>query len=254
MTRTTLRSIAALGCAVILNSTNVLAQDNNLARTYQVVPKAGLGAQFEAALRTHIQWRMDNGDPWGWGVSTMETGDDFGDYSIRSGGHSYADFDAYDAGFNSRGTLHWQATVAPLIESMTSTISARHEAISKPTPAGTQLALVTVTKFQLRPGREQAFNRLITQAMDLVRDELPGYWDWASPVSGGGPGPYMILVGLNTSWSDMQEPDPAFAAIMARKLGQNEFEQWTQDVGETYRGVEIWTQRLRPDLRVTPAN
>ena len=117
-----------------------------------------------------------------------------------------------------------------------------------------QLAFVTVTRFHLRPGREQQFQQLVSQAMEVLRDNLPGYWVWASPVSGGGAGPWTQLVGLYTSWADMAEGDPTFVSIMVGAMGQDGFETWMNNMNQTYRGIESWTQRLRPDLGVRAAN
>ncbi len=253
MSKSTLRSLALVVATSVGVSANATGQDN-LARTYSITPKAGMGAQFEAALREHAQWRTANNDPWTWSVSVAETGENLGTYGIRSGGHSWADFDAYDAGFGPQGLVHYNATVAPLVESTTSTISRIDEDLSQRPPDGFNLAFVTVTKFQLRPGRAVEFNQLVGQATEILKEDgFPGYWVWSSPVSGGGPGPHMNLVGLNSSWGDMAEADPSFEAVMMAKLGEEGFMEWVNNVGATYRGEESWTVRLRPDLSV-PSN
>lgn len=247
-----LRSLVVLVCMAVLGTTVVHAQNNNLSRAYHALPKAGMAAQFEAALSAHTQWRKDNGDPWTWLVTMYDTGEHFGTYSVFSGDHSWADFDVYDAGFGPRGRLHWQATVAPLIESMTSIITATNMAISKP-PTG-KVTIVTVTKFPLQPGQEQRFEQLISQAMDIVREDLPGSRVWRSPVSGGGPGPYWELISLKENWSGMQETDPSFAAVMIAKMGQDGFQDWMKEFRQTHGGVEVTTHRARPDLGATAAN
>lgn len=253
MSTSTLRSLALVVATSVGVSATASGQDN-LARTYNVTPKAGMGAQFETALREHAQWRTANNDPWTWSTSVAETGQNFGTYGIRSGGHSWADFDAYDAGFGPEGLVHYRATVAPLVESTTSTISRTDEDLSRLPPDGFNLAFVTITKFQLRPGRGDEFNQLVGQAMEILKEGgFPGYWVWSSPVSGGGPGPYINFVGLNSSWGDMADPDPSFEAVMMAKLGEEGFMEWTNNIGVTYRGVASWTLRLRPDLSV-PSN
>ena len=253
MSTSTLRSLALVVATSVGISATASGQDN-LARTYNVTPQAGMGAQFETALREHAQWRTANNDPWTWSVSVAETGENVGTYGIRSGGHSWADFDAYDAGFGPQGLVHWNSTVAPLVESITSTISRADEDLSRPPPDGFNLAFVTVTQFQLRPGREFQANQFIGQATEILKEGgFPDYWVWASPVSGGGPGPYMNLVGLHSSWEDMADPDPSFEAVMMAKLGEEGFMEWMSNFGATFRGVESWTLRLRPDLSV-PSN
>jgi len=253
MSTSTLRSLALLVATSVGVSATASGQDN-LARTYNVTPKAGMGAQFETALREHAQWRAANNDPWSWSVSVPETGENVGTYGIRSGGHSWADFDAYHAGFGPQGLVHWNATVAPLVELVASTIGRTNEDLGQLPPDGFDLAFVTITRFQLRPGRANEFNQLVGQAMEILKEGgFPGYWVWTSPVSGGGPGPYISVVGLNSSWEDMADPDPSFEAVMMAKLGEEGFMEWTNKFGATYRGVESWTRRLRPDLSV-PSN
>jgi hypothetical protein len=252
MTAKTFFSLAAaVAASVLVGSTAVAQADTNiLARTYTVKAKPGMSTQFEAALREHAQWRADNGDPWDWNVTMRETGEALGTYGIRSGGHSWADFDAYDAGFGPQGLVHWNATVAPLVESVSSAITTTDQELSNPPPAGTAYAFVTITKFHLRPGQEMEFNRLIAEATEIIRDKLPGYWVWSSPISGGGPGPYIDLVGFPEDWADMADPDPSFEAIMVQEMGQDGFLEWWTNLGQTYRGTDSYTLRRRPDMDV----
>jgi hypothetical protein len=208
-------------------------------------------AQFESALKAHVEWRAENGDPWSWGISTVEVGENVGDYSIRSAGHSWADFDTYDAGFAPGALVHWNATVAPLVESVGSTISTGQPSLAILPPDGTTLAFVSVTTFHLRPGREAQFTQAIEQATTILRENnFGGYAIWTVPVLGGGAGPRMSLVALHTSWADMAEPDPSFEAIMVEALGQDGFIEWADELGQTFRGTENFVLRLRPDLGV----
>ncbi len=73
---------------------------------------------------------------------------------------------------------------------------------------------------------------------------------WSSFVLGGGTGPVMRLVSFHASWADMADPDPSFEAIMMQALGQEGFMEWVNESGQTYRGIESYTLRRRPDLGV----
>ena len=48
----------------------------------------------------------------------------------------------------------------------------------------------------------------------------------------------------------MAEPDPGFEAIMMEELGEDGFMEWAEAVGGSYRSVENYTLRRRPDLDV----
>jgi hypothetical protein len=252
--RTTRYRAGALAAAILIGSSvSAFAQDNNLTRGYEVTAKAGMVAQLDAAIRQHAEWRKANSDPWIWTVYTPETGADLGVFVIRSGNHTWADFDAYDQGFGPEGLLHWNANVAPLIESTSSGISMALPDNNQPVPPGTQIAFVTVTTFHIRSGMELPFNELVTQAIGTLKEaHWPGYWLWASPVSGPERGPVMYLASLFENWAAMQEPDPSFEAVMLQAHGQDGFMEWATKIGETLRGTEAVTYRFRPDLSVLP--
>ena len=100
------------------------APAQTIAMTYTLTPKAGSGAGFETALKRHMEWRVDNGDPWVWEIYQVATGDDLGAYVARSPGHTWADIDAYEASdFQPAAEAHFGATVGPLMASESSTIS-----------------------------------------------------------------------------------------------------------------------------------
>ncbi len=239
-------AVTALVAALLV--TPAQAQET-IARSYSIVPKEGMAAQFEAAFKAHIQWRVENGDPWTWGVSTLETGEGLGEYSVRSGGHTWADLDAYDAEFGPQGLQHYTATVAPLVESVSSTITTVNEEISNRPPADRSLAFLAITTFHIRPDRQAQFNQALVTANQLLKDhDWPFYWVWAAPVSGGGMGPTMSVVVLHTSWADMQEPETPLMVVLAQAMGQSDFEEWQTLFGESIRGQETITRRLRPDL------
>ncbi len=239
-----------LATVSVLVATPLIAQDNNLARMYMVTPKDGMSAQFESALREHAKWRADNGDPWSWGTYAPETGDAIGSVVIRSSEHTWADFDEYDASFAMKGLVHWNATVAPLVESVASGIWAMDMENSSLPSDQMQPAVVNVTTFHLRPGREQQFGEMVSQASKILVKHGWTNFLWESPVSGGGPGPTTDLVSLHPNWADMQEPDPDFATIMIQELGQDGFAEWISKLGETWRGMQSMTLRYRPDLSV----
>lgn len=84
--------------------------------------KSGLAPQFEAAFQAHVQWRKEQGDPWQWTTYQLVNGERLGDYVIRSGNHSWADFDAYED-FLTQGSPHFYNAVGAYIDSVAGSIT-----------------------------------------------------------------------------------------------------------------------------------
>jgi hypothetical protein len=55
------------------------------------------------------------------------------------------------------------------------------------------------------------------------------------------------VVGLHDSWADMQDSDPPMMAVLAQAMGQGDFEDWLESLGQSIRGQEVVVRRLRPD-------
>ncbi len=118
------RPLAAAVLVIGLTLAPGQLQAQNIAQVWTVKPVAGSGAGFESALRDHIAWRKANGETWNWTTYQVVTGPNQGDYVIRSGDHTWADFDEYDAGFGPKGGLAFGAMVLPLTASASMTITA----------------------------------------------------------------------------------------------------------------------------------
>jgi len=241
-------TLAAAALVAVLLPAPTQAQQT-VARSYSFVPLDGMSAQFEAALKAHLEWRVENGDPWTWSVSTLEVGEGLGEYGLRTSGHTWADMESYDLDFSPKGLQHYRATVAPLVKSVSSMITTTNEEMSNRPPTGTALAFVTITTFHVRPGRQAEFAEAAAVASQALKDAgWPGHWVWATPLSGGGMGPFMQVVALHERMSDMAEPEPPMLAVLAQAMGQNAFDEWLSDFSESTRGQETIVRRLRPDL------
>ena len=71
-----------------------------------------------------MEFRKAQGDPWDWQIYQVVVGDDVGDFYAASWNHTWEDFDSYDA-FEGGEILsaHFQATVGPTLEDMTTVIT-----------------------------------------------------------------------------------------------------------------------------------
>ena len=224
------------------------AEAQDLARIYTVSPAEG--ADLEAAIREHAQWRQENGDPWTWGVYEVVNGEDLGSFVIRSGNHSWADFDAYEQGaFAEAAGANYEATMAPAVGSISSVIMAADTAHRRLPESFENIQLYAVITWHLLPDKVQDFQEAIGQVHDaIVQTDWPTHYAFASPVNGAD-GPQMSLVIFHENWADFEEPEKTFDQMLAEVYGEEAgaiFEKFAA----SYRWEENFILRIRPDLSV----
>lgn len=249
-TKTLIALLAALLLGLV--SQNVRAQaDNNLARIYYVDVKAGHGAEFEAALQKHAQWRKQQGDPWAWMVFQVVNGENLGDFYIRSGDHAWKDFDDY-AEFSAKGGADFNTNVTPHIESISSLMTAVDMENSNWPQDDRPLNLFSVTTFHLKPGQGPVFNQAVSKAMGVIKEHnRPGYVGFERVVNGLN-SDAVFLVEPYENWAAMQGPEEDLGAFLIRILGQEDAMKLFQQFDSTYDELESQVLMLRPELSVLP--
>lgn len=253
MRSTTRLVTAALAAAVALAlgpAPDAEAQD--LARVYRVTPK-DVGA-FEAALTKHVQDRIEHDDPWSWSVMQVVVGEHVGDFVYRSGGHSWADFDAYDEGFGAEAGLHYDLNVGPLVAKTVHWITAEDTANSR-LPADSiwpSINLLEVITYHVEPGMMQQFNQVIGSIHGAIEDsDWPVHYAWVDPVSGM-KGPQKTLVIFARDWAEFEQPETPMMEMLQDELGEDETQQLMQQFGNSFRAVESSVLRWRHDLSIPP--
>lgn len=218
-----------------------------LTSAYHVYVKPGMGPASESALRSHAEWREANGDPWTWRVYQVTTGTDLGDLVIRSTGHSWADFDAYDE-FLRKGAVHFSATMGPVMEDFSNTISQSRPGMSR-WPQGTQANLVSVVEFGIRIGAEQEFEAAAMAIHEAFQKADEGTYAWSMTINGNR-GPTMTVGIPFANWSAMGGGRERMMRVMAEAHGAEKAGQIMKSFGDSVRYSRNQVVRYRPDLSV----
>ena len=240
-----LLAAAALGAA----SQPVVAQQQ-VARLYVVKPHPGHEMQFEEALAAHAEWRRENNDPWSWSVAQVVAGDDLGLWYIRSGGHQWADFDTYDAGFALPALEHWMNNVNQHVANTASMVTTSDTTNVRWPEDPSAIRFVTLIDFYLRPGQQQAFFEVVNKFHEaIVQTEFPAYYsfNWSAA---GGPGNMIRLALPYESWADMAPPETTMAAMVADVYGPEEAQALNERFDNTLRRSQSTVLMIRPDLSV----
>jgi hypothetical protein len=226
------------------------AQTANIAQVYVVTPEDHMDMQFEAALAQHAQWRRDTNDPWSWMVYQVVTGEDVGDFLIRSSGHTWADFDAYDAGFGPQGFANWMEHVGPLVESVDAVITAADTTNYDWPEDPSSVTLIHLITFELVPGKEPAFFEAVGKFHQAIQQsDYPMHYGFGSLLAGG-EGPSVTLALPFANWAAMQGPDKQMATMLAEVYGPAGAQELFEQFNATFSSTESIIIRARPDLSV----
>ena len=249
-----IKVIAALFAALWLGvgSQSVFAQANNIARIYFVDVKTGHGPEFEAALKEHVQWRKQAGDPWTWIVHQVVNGENLGDFVIRSGDHTWADLDSY-AEFLAKGGEEFNKTVLPHVESISSAITSVDTTNINWYPNNDDVNLISVTTYRLKPGSGQAFTQAVNKIHKaIMENQYETYYAFEWNVNGPA-GLAVSLILPCKNWAEMQGPDEALPAFLARVMGPETAQKVFEEFAGTYHSRESLVVQVRRDLSVIPS-
>lgn len=247
-----MRTLFLIGAIALLALPAVaMREPGTLARTYFVKAKPSMVQQFEAAYKRHIAWHRQQRDTWTWHTWQVETGEQFGQYVIRTPGHHWEDFDARGE-FNAADEAHWVANVAQYVESVSSTIVAYRPDLSR-WPEGEIPALASVFQFHLNYGGSQEFDYAIKKIYQAIeKSHWPGHYSLLSVVSGSEV-PTSIVVIPHRNWAAMKAPEKPLWTMIEEVYGRQEAQRLRDLFAKTVHCERSFMVRFRSDLSYQPA-
>ena len=244
-TKLTVLATASLLCTVALPGA-AQGQTENIAQSYVHTVQPEMIAQFEEAVKRHVQWRKQNNDPWEWVWYQIVNGDGLGRYMVRSGNHRWADLDARHAWEDRVGApRHFLATVGPYFESEDSSISQLDGALSRPLDDYSAISLFAVTEFDVRlPGQFREAITKIGEGLDRGNWERPYLWQMTA--NGGAIDARLVIPAEN--WAALSPPDRTLPALMAEVYGEQEARVLIEQLARSVRSQNSYTLKVRRDL------
>lgn len=184
---------------------------SDLAWAYTMKPKMGHYDATLQALREHTQWRRDHDDPWVWDIYEIINGPDLGTFIARSGGHTWADFDAYRLeGANE----HFRSTVTPHLESFTSVITSGDTTnVRLPEWIG-EAPLYLVVNYDIANGKMESFQKGLSSYHKAIADTAHETYYYFQYFANGGTGYEVQGVFPARSFSDLAEDDPSLESVL----------------------------------------
>lgn len=242
-------TVVAIIAALLAMPAEVAAQDNK-AQVYHVDPEPG----FEAAWQDHAEWRTEHGESWDWSVYQVVQGEHLGDFIIRSGGHSWSEFDTYNEGFGERAGQHFSANVAQLVEDGRNYIVAVDTALMRLPEDMEQPQLVSVDTYYLTAGGAQDWWDAAEKFHEAIAGEDAAGYRYALLSPEAGASGWARVVDFHENWASFAPPERSFEELMQSVYGEEQAQEIFDRFSSSFHRVESMVVRYRPDLSVEAAD
>jgi len=240
-------------------ATPLVAQDEEMpppmvAKNHFVTVNSGQALEFEAAYKGHLEFHANHNDSWYWHTWQVTNGQDFGQYIIRTGNHSWSDFDGR-GDFEKQDFTHYLENVSGYVKKISSNMVVAVPSISIWPEDYGQPTMVDVTVFHVNSEYDQAFAHTIKKIHKaIVEKEIPFTYMWSYVASGGeGSGPTWVLVFAFKSWAEYGESfEPAFWKMVEEVYGDYETDLIRKLLGKSIAHQENFMAAFREDLSYNP--
>lgn len=232
-----------------LLASGLQAKEDNLAMVYFIKAKAGHEGDLREALGAYAQWRKEAGDPWTWHVHEIVVGEDLGTYVIRSGNHTWGDFDAYQE-HGRKFTEKWEEDVAKYVAKEHNMVTALDKDINRwPEDHGT-VKVLSVVKYEIKPGKARQFKQSMKTIHEtVVEEDYPMEYVLESVMSGT-TGNVSYLIFPYSDFAGMDQPEEEFWEFMARVHGEEQLGKLVGSLTGSVVTTETFMLRLNWDLSI----
>jgi hypothetical protein len=224
-----------------------------VAKNYFLTVNPGQGLGFEAAYKGHLEWHASKNDTWYWHTWQIANGKNLGQYIVRTGGHTWADFDEH-AAFSAEDSAHFVENVSGYVTKISSNMVVVDPEISRwPEDYGTP-TIVSVNVYQFdREYSRAAYHTIKKIHTAIVEEELPITYSWSRVANGDeGPGPTWILVFPYKSWAEYGESGGDLWKLVEEVYGEYEADLFRKLWSKSYAHKETFIAAYREDLSYNP--
>lgn len=236
---------------------SAIAQEENpglVSKIHLVIVEPGDALQFENAFREHLKLHSENNDSWSWHTWQIVNGEHFGQYLIRSHGHTWQEFDEH-AQTRQLDLADFMANVGPHIERISSALEVFEPTLSNWSAEESSPQLVEMTRFWLHYDGHREFLQVLAKIHRAMLAKDPDTdFAWSTTINGS-EGPTMTLAVPHSGWADLASTgNRSVWQIIEEEYGQQEAESLRATVGRTIRTQKSSIIQLRSDLSYQAGN
>src|SRR3954465_2517454 len=202
-------SWAQAGSASGSNTAAINAQNaNNVCRIFFQTPKPGATQAFETARKKHNTFHGSQKDTWTWATFEIQTGDNTGTYVTSTCGHSWKDFDDWEAKMGKADAADAGSSIGPTVQNGRNGFYTYRADMSLAPANQPPAAIAAVTVYKLHPAATPDF----IEAIKKVNDALNKQPDWPKTsgwlqLMNGGEAPTFVLLNARQNWGEFAPRD-----------------------------------------------
>lgn len=199
--------------------------------SWTMVPKAGQHKEFEEAVKKHMAYRKEKGDPRHWDVYVPVLGDDLNRYIVRSCCQPWDEQDTYRQWSMENLGNHFNETVDPYVEKYIHNFSEIDMANSN-WGEDVDASYVGVTYRTVKSGKGQQANAAIAAMSKLAKESgWPYNWSWSTPVAGE----YRIGLAVPyKNFASMQPPEENFYQFAQKHMTVKDAEKMFKEFNDAF--------------------
>ena len=252
-----------LTLALLAAAAPTLAQDRNIrpmptpppppmgdmGQVVVVDPLPGNAAGFEEGIRRHLDWVRSAGSSWSWLGFEIIMGERTGQYMFGTFNHAYADWDTPDVDQQASGES-FDRNVALFVDNATSSLIRLRPELSMATPGQAPRPLYEVITFQVKPGKDRAFEHFWVKFREAVEaTALDGEY-FIYQYAQGAPGGTWVVSIPHGSFAEMESPVGWMDTMFEEAFGAFEGQAILDEAGELLISLSSEIFQFRPDLSV----
>lgn len=216
-----------------------------IADSWTMVPKEGHGMKLEEAIKAHMAYRKEKGDPMHWDTWVPVTGEDLNMYVVRSCCHPWAAQDSYRQWSLEHAREHFNETVHPHVKKYMHNFT-EMDMENSHWGENTEANYVGVTAWDIKQGKGNQASSAIKQMSKLAKDNnWSRNWSWSYPVGGTH---RVMLVTPFKNYAEMAPMEENFYQFAMKHMKKAKVEDMFAKFDDSFSGSDYTIWQHRKDL------
>ena len=214
--------IVAMGVLLLALAGPVAAQEERgrIGSVFQIFPKAGMKAEFEAGFKAHMEYHQANGETWSYELYEVIAGEDRGTYIGGTFGHHWADFDSVPVS-GPEDAADGAVNLTPFRDGADVWYTESLPKLSNPPPTPGQRKYVTLYTIRLKSDKVGQYMQAVEKATEGIKKTGVPLYYFVEMLVAGGTHPTIYFAVPRASYAEFAvEQEHPFDKVLAGVFGE----------------------------------